>query len=90
MMNGLKKLYLGEWNSLEAKEQPDGSQRITLTKDGEDKVYRFRVKNLYQEDEEVLEDEVITVETPAHIKKRMKEAMKDAEKETGETEYQPG
>ncbi|MDP2105851.1 MAG: hypothetical protein Q8J76_07640 [Desulfobulbaceae bacterium] len=81
MEKGLKKLYSGDWNILEAREQPDGSQRITLTKDGENKVYRFRVKNLYQEDEELLEDEVIKVETPAHIKKRMKEAMKDGEEE---------
>jgi hypothetical protein len=89
-MKGIHKLYRGDFNTMNVEALPDGSQRITLTKDGEDKVYRFRVKNLYQEDEELLEDEVLTVETPQHIKKRMKEAMKDAEKETGETEYQPG
>jgi len=89
-MKGLLKLYRGDFNSMEAETLPDGSQVITLVKDGENKVYRFRVKNLYQEDEEVLEDEVIKVVTPAHIKKRVKEAMKDAKKETGETEYQPG
>ena len=89
-MKGLQKLYRGDFNSMNVETLPDGSQRITLAKDGEDKVYRLRVKNLYQKDEEVLEDEVLTVVTPAHIKKRVKEAMKDVEKETGETEYQPG
>jgi len=77
-MKGISKLYRGDFNSMHTETLPDGSQRITLTKDGEDKVYRFRVKNLYQVDEEVLEDEVVKVATPKHIKKRMKEAMKDA------------
>jgi hypothetical protein len=77
-MEGISKLYLGDFNSMHVENLPDGSQVITLTKDGEDKTYRFRVKNLYQEDEELLEDEVLTVETPQHIKKRVKEAMKDA------------
>lgn len=80
-MKGLHKLYTGDFNTMHVEGQPDGSQVITLTKRGEDKVYRFRVKNLYQEDEEVLEDEVITVETPKHIKKRVKEAMKEVETE---------
>lgn len=77
-MKELLKLYRGDFNTMHVETLPDGSQRITLTKDGEDKVYRFRVKNLYQEDEELLEDEVLTVSTPAHIKKRVEEAMKDA------------
>ena len=89
-MNGLTKLYRGDFNTMNVECQPDGSQVITLTKDGEDKIYRFRVKNLYQEDEELLEEEMIKIEQPEHIKKRVKEAMKDAEKETGETEYHPG
>jgi hypothetical protein len=89
-MKGIHKLYRGDFNTMNVEALPDGSQRITLTSDGEDKAYRFRVKNLYQEDEELLEEEVIKIEQPEHIKKRVKEAMKDAEKETGETEYQPG
>jgi len=77
-MKGISKLYRGDFNTMNVEQQPDGSQVITLTKDGENKIYRFRVKNLYQEDEEVLEDEVLMVEIPKHIKKRVKEAMKDA------------
>jgi DNA-binding protein YbaB len=90
MQEGLRKLYTGQFNTMTQEHLADGTVTITLSSHGENKVYRFRVKNLYQEDEELLEDEVLTVATPAHIKKRMKEAMKDAEKETGETEYQPG
>jgi hypothetical protein len=77
-MKGISKLYTGDFNSMHVENLPDGSQRITLTKDGEDKTYRFRVKNLYQEDEELLEEEVIKIEQPEYIKKRAKEAMKDA------------
>jgi len=77
-MKGISKLYTGDFNTMNVETLPDGSQRITLTKDGDNKIYRFRVKNLYQEDEEVLEDEVIKIEQPKHIKKRMKEAIKDA------------
>jgi hypothetical protein len=73
-MKGIHKLYNGDFNVMQVENQTDGSQVITLTKDGEDKVYRFRVKNLYQIDEEVLEDEVLKVVTPAHIKKRVEEA----------------
>ena len=39
--------------------QPDGSVIITLASRNYKEVYRFRVKNLYQEGEEVLEEEVI-------------------------------
>ena len=84
-MKGLLKLYRGDFNSMHVENLPDGSQRITLAKDSHPNIYRFRVKNLYQEDEELLEHEVINIKQPEYIKKRVKEAMKDAEKETGET-----
>ncbi len=58
-MNGLEKLKAGDFNSRSDEGQPDGSVTITLVKRGEGKVYRFRVRDLYGENEEVLEDEVI-------------------------------
>jgi len=58
--------------------QPDGSVIITLSKRGEDKTYRFRVKDLYGEHEEVLEHEVIEHKIPPWIEKRMKEAKEHA------------
>ena len=72
-------LYGGDFHSM-TQERQEGSDitLVTLSRRGENTVYRFRVKNLYQVDEEVLEDEVVKVATPKHIKKRMKEAMKDA------------
>jgi len=74
---GIQKLYCGDFNSIFVEKLPDGSQKITLTKDGEDKVYRFHVKNLYQEDEEILEySEESIGEIPAHIKERMEKARK--------------
>ena len=59
-MSGLEKLKLGDFNDMSQEQQPDGSVIITLSKRGEDKVYKFRVRNLYQPDEEELD--VITGE----------------------------
>jgi hypothetical protein len=72
-------LYGGDFHSM-TQERQEGSDitLVTLSRRGEDTVYRFRVKDLYGPNEEVLEDEVIKVVMPAHIKKRVKEAMKDA------------
>ena len=76
MIEGLRKLYTGDFNGAKQEEQSDGSVIITLAKRGEDKTYRFRVKDLYGEHEEVLEHEVIDTKPPKHILSRMKEARK--------------
>jgi len=47
-MEGLKKLKSGDFNYMSQEWQPDGSVIITLSKRGENKVYHFRVRNLYQ------------------------------------------
>jgi hypothetical protein len=54
----------------------DGSVIITLAKDGENKLYRFRVKDLFGPNEEVLEHEVIEDKMPDYIKKRIEDARK--------------
>lgn len=51
-MGGLTKLKAGDFNVMNQRQQPDGSVIITLNKRGEDKVYRFRVKDLYGENEQ--------------------------------------
>jgi len=58
-MEGLKKLKSGDFNDMAQVQQPDGSVIITLTKRGEKKVYKFRVKDLYGKNEELLSEEVI-------------------------------
>jgi hypothetical protein len=73
MKEGLRKLYAGEFNSGGVEILPDGTRRITLSSDGENKVYRFTVQNLYLADEKVLEHEVLNIDTPEFIKERMKE-----------------
>lgn len=78
MQEGLKRLYRGDFNNMHVETQPDGSQLIKLLKDGDPNTYRFRVKNLYQENEELLEHEIVKVAQPKHIEKRLKEAKKDA------------
>lgn len=59
MMEGLEKLKSGDFNGLSQEEQPDGSVLVTLSKRGENKLYRFRVQHLYQPNEEVLSHEII-------------------------------
>lgn len=57
-MTGIEKLKSGDFNDMSQEEQPDGSILITLSKRGEGKVYKFKVKDLYGKMEEVLEEEV--------------------------------
>ena len=75
-MNGLDKLYLGDFNEMHQDWQPDGSVIITLTKRGEGKSYRFHVKDLYSENEEVLSHEVIPHQVPEWVTQRIEEAKK--------------
>ena len=58
-MEGLKKLYRGDFNVMNQEQQEDGSIIITLYKRSEGKAYRFCVRDLYGENEEVLWEEVI-------------------------------
>ena len=73
-MIGLKKLYSGDFNDMTQQKQPDGSVVITLSKRGEKVAYRFRVKDLYGPNEEVLEHEVIPIGPPHWVIDRMEEA----------------
>jgi len=74
MNKGLRKLYAGDFNDMSQEWQPDGSVIITLSRRGENKTYRFRVKNLYKENEKVLEHEVIEAKIPKFLEDRMEEA----------------
>ena len=58
-MEGLRKLKSHDYNRKHQENLPDGSIIITLSSVKYPEVYRFRVKGLYTEDEEVLEEEVI-------------------------------
>lgn len=60
-MRGIEKLKSGDFNTMSQEWQPDGSVIITLSKRGESKIYRFRVKDLYGEHEEVLNEEILEV-----------------------------
>lgn len=73
-MEGLRKLYTGDFNNMSQEWQPDGSVVITLSKDGEGKTFRFHVKDLFGKNEEVLEYDEIDTKLPNHIQRRMKEA----------------
>jgi hypothetical protein len=52
LSKGLERLKSGDFNDMMQKRQPDGSVIITLSKRGEDKPVKFRVKNLYQKNEQ--------------------------------------
>ena len=73
---GLLKLYSGDFNDMAQEKQPDGSVVITLSKRGEKVAYRFRVRDLYGPDEEVLEHNVIPIGPPQWVNDRMEEARK--------------
>ncbi len=57
MSKGLEKYKAGDFNDCSEQKMPDGSTIYTIIKRSENKVYRFRVKNLNQPDEEELEME---------------------------------
>jgi len=80
MKEGLRRFYSGDFNTMNQQWQSDGSVVITLSKDDENKAYRFKVTDLYGEHEEVLEDEVIDTRPPTYIEARMKEAKKHGSK----------
>ena len=75
MKEGHRRLYSGNFNTMIQEWQPDGSVIITLAKDGEKKSYRLKVKDLYGQNEEVLEHEVIPTGPPQWVLDRMKEAQ---------------
>ena len=54
-MDGLKKLKEGDFNDMSQMHQPDGSVIITLSSRKYPEVYRFRVRDLYGPNEEVLD-----------------------------------
>lgn len=76
MPEGLRRLYAGEFNSMSQEDQDDGTMLITLSKEGEKEVYRFKVRNLYEEDEEVVSHEVIKHTPPAFLMDRLKKARR--------------
>jgi len=55
-VNGITKLKTGDFNNMSQEEQPDGSILITLSKRGEGKVYKFKVRDLYGPNEEIIEE----------------------------------
>ena len=79
MQEGLRRLYRGDFNYMSQERQPDGSVIITLAKEGEAQIYRFKVKNLYGENEEVLKHEVIETKSPKWALDRMEKAKKGKE-----------
>jgi len=49
----------GQWNDAIIEMLPDNICEIKIYKQGWKKVYRFKVKGMYQADEKVLEDDLI-------------------------------
>ena len=56
------KLAAGDFNTMYVLELPSGNQKITLVKDGEKKVYKFVVKDLYLPTEEVTDEEEVDID----------------------------
>lgn len=80
MEEGLRRLYTGNFNTMSQESKSDGSRVITLHKDGENKIYRFRVKDLYGENEEVLEHEEIDFSVSPRVLERIKMLKEEVNK----------
>lgn len=76
MIKGMAMLYSGDFNSMDQERHGDGTVIITLAKEGENVKYRFQVRDLYGEHEQVLSHEVIPGTPPKWIIDRMEVARK--------------
>ena len=76
MLEGMKLLYSGDFNDMSQDWQPNGSVIITISKRSENKSYRFRVRDLYGENEQVLEHEILEHSIKPWLKQRMDQAKK--------------
>ncbi|MBA7581876.1 hypothetical protein ES708_23789 [subsurface metagenome] len=83
MKAGMRKLYSGDFNTMSQERLSDGTVIITLAKEGEGVSYRFKVKDLYGEHEEVLDHKIMPNKPPKWIRDRMKEATDHAGKDKG-------
>ena len=58
-MKGIDKLKAGDFNNMSQTDQEGDEVTVQLSKRGEGKLYRFRVKDLYGPNEDVIWEEVI-------------------------------
>jgi len=82
---GLDKLHSGDYNNFNCEYLPDNVVIVTIEKRGEGKLYRFKVRDLNGEHEEVLEHEVIENKPPQFILDRMKEAREHGSKDSAKS-----
>lgn len=61
----------------------DGSVVITLSTEGDPETYRFRVMDLYGENEQLLEHQVIRPDSRPWLKQRMDQAKRQRGKDDG-------
>ena len=48
----------GDFNVMDQEEQPDGTLKVTLSKESDPKTYKMWVRGLYQESEVVIREEI--------------------------------
>lgn len=77
----LYRLYQGDYNFMTQEWQSDGTVIVSLYKHNDDKIHRLHIKNLYQENEELIKDEIVTAKVPNHILNRMREVIDNASTE---------
>lgn len=58
-MKIVEMLKTGAFNDMNQEDQPDGSVIISLTKRGDNHIYKMKIKDLYGKNEEVLWEETI-------------------------------
>ena len=83
-MRAIDKYKSGDFNNTSWQWQPDGSVIITLSSSNEPEVYKFRVKNLDQENEEELDvstgEPISKGDLPASLPKMPEETRKGSKR----------
>ena len=76
-------LYTGQFNIMRQHRLPDGTREVTVVKRGEGKAYRFTVRDLYGEHEEVLKHEVVEIKAQRKpwVAERMRKAQEEQRRE---------
>lgn len=72
---GQMRLYSGDYNYMNQEWQPDGTVIITLSGGRLNRSHRLHIRNLWKDNEEVINEEEVNSDTPEHIQQRFKEAV---------------
>lgn len=71
MTQGQRRLYSGDYNSMQQDRQPDGTVIVTVSGGRTPLVHRMHIRDLWGENEEVLSEEKVNNEVPEWLLARL-------------------